>query len=163
MSPAPPPLGRRRRHEAPRGQLGAAVAATHERQVAEHEEGHAEEQHQHAGPEERHQRIRLRRGLDDAHEGRRQVVLGRHLVQVDAGPLDGVLQLALAPPGRSLEAQAELGIARVDRQELARLGVLHDDQPGIGQLELAGIRQADGHQLVALAEQRQGAPSPARR
>ena len=86
---------------------------------------------------------------------------GRHLVEVDAGPPGRRSQLGLALLGHLVEAPAELGVAGVDRQQLAGLGVLDHDHAGVGQLELALVDEVDGHQLVALAEQRQR-PLPAR-
>ena len=88
---------------------------------------------------------------------------GRHLVEVDARPSGGCPQLGLTSLGDVVEAPAELGIAGVDGQQLAGLGVLHDDHARVGQLELARIDQPDGHQLVALARAATaGAPTPAR-
>ena len=64
---------------------------------------------------------------------------------------------------RPREAAAELGVARVDDELLAGLGVLDDDHAGVGQLELARVEQADRDDLVALASAgAAAAPSRAR-
>ena len=70
-------------------------------------------------------------------------------------------RLALA--GGLLEAAPEARVVGVDVELLAGLGVLHDQRPDVGQLDLARVRQADGEDLVAPVEQAAAAaPSPAR-
>ena len=59
------------------------------------------------------------------------------------------------------QAAAELGVARVDEQLLAGLGVLDDQQPGVGQLVLPTVDQPDGDHLVPVGQPQQR-PLPAR-
>ncbi len=93
-------------------------------------------------------------------QGADEVVLGRDVVEVDPGPDGGGLQLGLALLGQLLEAPPELGVAGVDRQQLAGLGVLHDDHAGVGQLELAPVDQPDRHEsrVAALSSASAGLP-----
>ena len=92
-----------------------------------------------------------------------QVVVGGDDVEVDAGPPGRGPDRRLPLLAGVAEPAAELGIARVDEQLLAGLGVLDDDQAGVGQLELPGVDEADGDDLVALGEpQQRAAPIPAR-
>ena len=69
---------------------------------------------------------------------------------------------ATAAPDRSVlllghgqEPAAELGVARIDEHLLARLRVLHEQQPGVGELVLRGIDQPDGDDLVPFGEAQQ--------
>ena len=55
------------------------------------------------------------------------------------------------------QAMPELGVARVDRELLAGLGVLDDDHAGVGKLVLARIEQPDRDDLVALGQLQQRA------
>ena len=65
--------------------------------------------------------------------------------------------------GRDAEAAPEARVAGVDEQLLAGLGVLHDDDAGVGQLDLAGVPQPNRDDLVPLREERERrAPSPVR-
>ena len=70
-------------------------------------------------------------------------------------------QLLLARARRLREALAEAAVVRVDEQLLAGLGVLHHEQPEVGQLQLQRIVEAHGDHFVALREVRERlAPSP---
>ena len=82
-------------------------------------------------------------------------------MEVDAGPPGRRLDVGLLGRGQLVEPAPELGIARVDGQQLAGLGVLDHEDAGVGQLQLAWVRQPQRHQLVALAEEGER-PLPAR-
>ena len=73
----------------------------------------------------------LASSFDDADQGVDEIVLGGDEVQVDAGPLSrlpyGLLALLAGGP----EPAAELGVARVDHELLARLRVLDHDEAGV--------------------------------
>ncbi len=86
-----------------------------------------------------------------------EIVLGRHDVEVDPGPRHRVADGLVLLLGRGQQAAAELRIARIDEQLLAGLGVLDEQQPGIGELVFAGIDQPDGDDLVPLGEPQQRA------
>jgi hypothetical protein len=87
-------------------------------------------------------------------------VVGGHFVELDAGPTGRRPQFGLALGHQLLEALAEQRVAGVDREQLTRLDVLDDDEPGVGELELTPVHQADGDELMALGEHRQR-PLPA--
>ena len=80
---------------------------------------------------------------------------GRDLVDVDAGAEGRRAQLGLAVLAGLAQPVPELGVARVDRELLAGLGVLDHDHAGVGQLVLARIEQPDRDDLVALGQLQQ--------
>ena len=82
-------------------------------------------------------------------------------MQVDTGAQGGRPDVGLLRRGQVVEPAPELGVARVDGQQLTGLGVLDHDDVGGGQFQLTRIGQAERHQLVALAEEGEG-PLPAR-
>ena len=92
---------------------------------------------------------------------RDEVVLGRDLVDVDPGAEGRRAQLGLALLAGSAEPMPELGVARVDGELLAGLGVLDDDHAGVGKLVLARVEEPDRDDLVALGQLQQR-PLPAR-
>ena len=76
-------------------------------------------------------------------------------MEVDPGPCRRVPDGLVLLLGRGQQPAAELGIAGIDEQLLAGLCVLHVQQPGVGELVLAGIHQADGDDLVPFGEAQQ--------
>ena len=117
------------------------VPAAHQGQIGSDQQGGGEQQHQHAGPDERHQRRRLRRSSTMRSSARtRSSWVDTSWISTAAWRAD-VSRSARRASVAVVEAAAELGIAGVDRQQLARLGILDDDETGVGQLELAGIGQ----------------------
>ena len=81
-----------------------------------------------------------------------QVVLGRHDVEFDAGPGDRTADGLVVIVGQHVQPPAEHGIARVDEQHLPRLGVLHVQQAGIGELVLARVHHPHRNDLVTPGE-----------
>ena len=90
--------------------------------------------------------------------------VGRDLVDVDPGAERSPrASSASRSSPASREAAPELGVARVDDELLAGLGVLDDDHAGVGQLVLARVDEPDRDDLVALGRAAAAAaPSPAR-
>ena len=76
-------------------------------------------------------------------------------MEVDSGSGHGVADGPVLVFGGGQQSPAELGIARIDDELLAGLGVLYDQEPGVGQLVLARIDQTDGDDLVAFGEAHQ--------
>ena len=64
---------------------------------------------------------------------------------------------------RGPQAVPELGVARVDDELLAGLGVLDHDHAGVGELVLPGVDEPDRDDLVPLAQLQQRSLPPRRR
>ena len=99
--------------------------------------------------------------LDDAQERAHEVVL-RSTRRGGRRPTGGrpPAPSAPAPWPRSWKRRRNSGSLRVDREQLAGLGVLHDDTPASGSSSSCGSTRRMATHLVALAEQRQRALPP---
>ena len=155
---APPraPAGGRRHEPFGREARRPPAAPAEGPHVGEHEQRHHREQEQHPRRAERHQRRRFRDSTMRT-RARHEVVLGRDLVDVDAGAERQLSQLGLPRLARLAQAMAELGVARVDRELLAGLRVLDHDHARVGKLVLARVDQPDRDDLVTLGQLQQRA------
>ena len=89
---------------------------------------------------------------DHAEEHAHEVVVGGEVVVVHAGAADRGAQLLVARRDRLAEPAAEPGIAGVDDELLAGLGVLQHDDTGVDQPDLPAVPDADRDDLVSLRE-----------
>ena len=71
---------------------------------------------------------------DDLDERGGKVIRGADGLQEHSSPAHAGVQPGGALPGARLETCPQHRVARVDDELLPGLGVLHDDQPGVGQL-----------------------------
>ena len=83
-------------------------------------------------------------------------------MQAHPGPVHGGLQGLLPGVDLGVQAAPEQRVAGVDEQLLAGLGVLDEDQPEVGQVELERVDDPDGDHLVPVGQPGQR-PLPARR
>ena len=125
--------------------------------VGEHEQRHDREQEQHPRRAERHQRAAAsatRRCGRARGRGRPRSRPRRCRRRRGASAARSSASRCLAGLA---QAVAELGVARVDRELLAGLGVLDHDHARVGQLVLARVEQPDRDDLVALGQLQQRA------
>ena len=90
-----------------------------------------------------------------------QVFFGGDRKEINAGPLQILLERRFTALGRLIKAAAEFGVACIDKELFAGFGIFDHNQPGIRQFDLSRIPQADGDQFMAPIEQGQR-PFPAR-
>ena len=76
-------------------------------------------------------------------------------MKIGVSPGDGTADGLVLRFSCGSEPAAQLGITRVDEQLFTRLHVLYVQQPGIGQLVLAGIGQPDRNDLVPFGKTQQ--------